>query len=85
MDFNIEGKNVAIIGTGASAIQAIPAIADKVKSLTVFQRTPAWVPKRRKFEFPTWLQVCLLFTLAIKAGGSNLHIFCSGCLLLSLH
>ena len=53
----ITGKNVAVIGTGASAIQAVPAIADKVKSLTVFQRTPAWSPIRKNYYFPDWLKV----------------------------
>jgi cation diffusion facilitator CzcD-associated flavoprotein CzcO len=41
-DQNLAGKRVAIIGTGASAIQVIPEIAPIVKHLTVFQRTPIW-------------------------------------------
>jgi cation diffusion facilitator CzcD-associated flavoprotein CzcO len=42
----LEGRRVGIIGTGASAIQIIPAIAPAVKKLTVFQRTPIWcLPK----------------------------------------
>ncbi|MCP5163130.1 MAG: NAD(P)/FAD-dependent oxidoreductase [Hahellaceae bacterium] len=41
--YALEGKKVAVIGTGASAIQVVPAIAPKVKSLTLYQRTPAWV------------------------------------------
>ena len=36
------GKRVAVIGTGATAIQAIPEIAKSAGSLTVFQRTPNW-------------------------------------------
>ncbi|WP_249148056.1 NAD(P)/FAD-dependent oxidoreductase [Bradyrhizobium sp. AUGA SZCCT0177] len=36
------GKKVAIIGTGATAIQVIGEIADKVGELTVFQRRPNW-------------------------------------------
>ena len=40
---DVTGKNVAIIGTGASAMQIVPAIADHVKHLTVFQRSPQWV------------------------------------------
>jgi cation diffusion facilitator CzcD-associated flavoprotein CzcO len=36
------GKRVAVIGTGASAVQAIPEIAKTVGHLTVFQRTPNW-------------------------------------------
>ena len=43
---DLRGKRVAVIGTGASAIQIIPAIAPEVAQLTVFQRTPIWcLPK----------------------------------------
>jgi cation diffusion facilitator CzcD-associated flavoprotein CzcO len=57
---------VAVIGTGASAIQAVPSIIDKVGHLTLFQRTPAWVlPKpdmrfdakqQERFEKHPWVQ-----------------------------
>ena len=43
---DLRGKNVGIIGTGASAAQVITSIADDVKSLTVFQRTPTWALPR---------------------------------------
>jgi cation diffusion facilitator CzcD-associated flavoprotein CzcO len=44
--FPIEGKTVAVIGTGASAIQIVPAIAPKVGRMHLFQRTAPWiVPK----------------------------------------
>ena len=36
------GKKVAVIGTGSSAIQAIPLIAEQAEELTVYQRTPAY-------------------------------------------
>ncbi len=39
----LAGRHVAVIGTGASAIQTVPEIAPLVASLTVFQRTPSWV------------------------------------------
>jgi len=39
---DLTGKRVAIIGTGASAVQVIPEIAPIVEHLTVFQRTPIW-------------------------------------------
>lgn len=39
---DLTGKRVAVIGNGASAIQFIPIIAQQVKQLTVFQRTPNW-------------------------------------------
>ena len=45
-DLDLSGKRVAVIGTGASAIQFVPQIAPKVESLALFQRTPPWiVPK----------------------------------------
>jgi cation diffusion facilitator CzcD-associated flavoprotein CzcO len=40
------GERVASIGTGASAIQYVPAIAAETAHLTVFQRTPVWVSPR---------------------------------------
>jgi len=39
---SFEGKRVAVIGTGATAVQAITEIAKTVGQLTVFQRTPNW-------------------------------------------
>jgi cation diffusion facilitator CzcD-associated flavoprotein CzcO len=42
-DHDLTGKRVAVIGTGASAIQIIPEIQPKVGRLTLFQRTPSWV------------------------------------------
>ncbi|GGK47129.1 flavin-containing monooxygenase [Nocardia camponoti] len=45
-DANLEGKRVAIIGTGASSIQIVPAIANKVASLDVYQRTAPWLLPR---------------------------------------
>lgn len=44
---NLAGKDVGVIGTGSSGIQAIPVIAEQARSLTVFQRTPSFsVPAR---------------------------------------
>lgn len=45
-DFDLRGKRVAMIGTGASAIQIVPAIQPDVAKLTLFQRTPPWVMPR---------------------------------------
>lgn len=39
---DVSGKRVAIIGTGASAMQIVPTIIDRAASVTVFQRTPQW-------------------------------------------
>ncbi|GAA0654330.1 NAD(P)/FAD-dependent oxidoreductase [Streptomyces thermocarboxydovorans] len=45
-DYDLRGKRVAMIGTGASAIQIVPSIQPEVSRLTLFQRTPAWVLPR---------------------------------------
>ncbi|AXQ29999.1 NAD(P)/FAD-dependent oxidoreductase [Solimonas sp. K1W22B-7] len=41
--YELEGKRVAVIGTGASAIQFVPQIAKKVARLDLYQRTPTWI------------------------------------------
>lgn len=46
-DHDLTGKRVAVIGTGASAIQFVPAIQPKVAELTLFQRTPPWIVPRK--------------------------------------
>jgi cation diffusion facilitator CzcD-associated flavoprotein CzcO len=46
-DVDLAGARVAVIGTGASAIQFVPEIAPKVGSLSLFQRTAPWVLPRQ--------------------------------------
>ena len=46
----LAGKRVAVIGTGASAFQAVPAIAPSVAELFLFQRTPPWVNPRPDYQ-----------------------------------
>ncbi|MFC4699443.1 flavin-containing monooxygenase [Glaciecola siphonariae] len=58
-DLDISNKRVAIIGSGASAVQIIPAIAKDVAKLHVFQRTPHWVLSRPDIVFPGWFKKCL--------------------------
>ena len=63
---DLRGRRVAVIGTGASAIQFVPAVAPGVEHLTLFQRTAPWVlPKpdkpisdrtRRAFRRVPWLR-----------------------------
>lgn len=50
-DADLAGKDVAVIGTGASAVQVVPAIAPEVGSLSVFQRTAAWVMPKHDAAF----------------------------------
>lgn len=53
-DVTLTGKRVAIIGSGASAAQIIPAIQPEVAELHVFQRSPHWVMPRPDRKFRPW-------------------------------
>ncbi|MFD8080181.1 flavin-containing monooxygenase [Kitasatospora sp. NPDC059722] len=70
-DFDLTGKRVAMVGTGASAAQIIPSIQPKVGKLTVFQRTPAWVLPRRDREITQlekWLHGRFPVTGKVRRG-----------------
>lgn len=58
-DFSLKDKKVAIIGSGASAAQIIPAIVDEVRTLAVFQRSAHWIIPRPDIKFSTWVQKLL--------------------------
>jgi cation diffusion facilitator CzcD-associated flavoprotein CzcO len=51
-DFDYSGKRIAVIGTGATALQLIPEMADVASHLTVFQRTPIWVAPKPDAKIP---------------------------------
>ncbi|WP_343983783.1 NAD(P)/FAD-dependent oxidoreductase, partial [Streptosporangium amethystogenes] len=50
---DLTGKRVAVIGTGASAVQFVPQIAGKVSRLHLFQRTPPWIQPKPDLVFST--------------------------------
>ena len=53
-ELDVAGRRVGVIGTGASAIQLVPAIAGTAAHVTVFQRTPPWLlPKPDRRYGPT--------------------------------
>lgn len=58
-NYRLKGKRVAIIGSGASAAQIIPAIAGDVKHLYVFQRSAHWVMPRNDYVFKPWQRALL--------------------------
>jgi len=86
---DVTGKRVAVIGTGASAMQIVPAIADSVEELTVYQRSPQWIaPSSNYFDqipegvhwlmnhvpfYRAWYRFRLAWTFNDKAHAS-LHI-----------
>ncbi|MFN8356111.1 MAG: NAD(P)/FAD-dependent oxidoreductase [Spirosomataceae bacterium] len=80
---SLHHKRVAVIGTGASAIQIIPSIAPDVQKLVVFQRTAPWVAPRpdrmasafekklfRQFPFLQWsLRSLIYWILELRGTG----------------
>ncbi len=71
--YDLRGKRVAVIGTGASAVQVVPAIADAVGTLHVFQRTPAWVLPRPDREIPPWMTSLFHAVPATQARRASGH------------
>lgn len=51
-DYDLRGKRVAVVGTGASAVQFVPEIAPLVARLTVYQRSGNWFLARRNKPYP---------------------------------
>ncbi|HVT67480.1 MAG TPA: NAD(P)/FAD-dependent oxidoreductase [Trebonia sp.] len=48
---DLDGKTVAIVGTGSTAVQIVPAIAPRVGQLYVYQREPGWIEPKQEREF----------------------------------
>lgn len=72
-DVPLAGKRVAVIGTGASAMQLIPEIAPEVGELLVFQRTPAWLAPTPDYHDPVPAGARWLY--AHVPGYSEFHRF----------
>ncbi len=49
---DVAGKHVAVVGTGASSMQIVPAIADQVTGLTIYQRSPQWARPIPRYHDP---------------------------------
>jgi len=64
---DLKGKRVAVVGTGASAIQFVPQIAPLVARLDVYQRTPAWVIPKPDRAFAQW-ETALLRIAPLRAA-----------------
>ncbi len=71
----LKGKRIGVIGTGASAIQIVPALAPESAKLTLFQRTPAWVVPKfdRKFAGD---EISLLERYPILERWERLKLYC---------
>lgn len=68
-DYDLTGKNVAVIGTGASAIQIIPEVVKTAASVKVFQRTPGWVMPRLDVATPKVAQAVFKKAPAVQQAA----------------
>jgi len=71
-DYELKGKRVAVIGTGASAIQFVPQIQKSVAQLDLYQRTPPWIlpkPDRKVTAFEHKLFKALPLTQRLFRGA----------------
>jgi cation diffusion facilitator CzcD-associated flavoprotein CzcO len=53
-DVDLAGRRVAVIGTGCSAIQVVPAIQPIVEKVDVYQRSPGWTIPKMDYAYPEW-------------------------------
>lgn len=70
---DVAGKRVGVVGTGASAIQLVPAIAEAAAKVVVFQRTPPWTlpkPNRRYGRIRRALNRRFPAVLRLSRGGT---------------
>jgi cation diffusion facilitator CzcD-associated flavoprotein CzcO len=73
---DLSGERVAVIGTGASAIQVVPAIQPIVDSVAVYQRTPAWVVPRTDHPVRPWMRLLYRSVPGLQRGvRAMLYLF----------
>lgn len=57
--FDARGKRIAVIGTGASAVQFVPELAREAARVDVYQRTPPWMLPRRNNDYAPWAKALI--------------------------
>lgn len=74
-DVSLEGRNVAVVGTGASAIQFAPAVAQLARKTTIYQRSAPWILAKGDRTYADWeRQMFERFPLRVRRlaqGGSS--------------
>lgn len=65
--YDLRGKRVAVVGTGASAVQFVPEIAPKVDRLVVFQRTGNWFLPRKNRPYPRIFKAIVRWVPGVQA------------------
>jgi cation diffusion facilitator CzcD-associated flavoprotein CzcO len=71
-DYDLRGKRVAVIGTGASAVQFVPEVAEIAERLVVFQRAANWFLPRRNRAYPALLKTAFgAFRVSRPSAGAS--------------
>ena len=68
-NYSLEGKKVAVIGNGASAIQFIPHVIEQAEKTVVFQRSPNWIMRKGRknlYAFEQWAHRYVPFALKVR-------------------
>jgi len=65
-DYDLSGKRVAVIGTGASAVQFVPEVAKQAGRVYVFQRTGNWFLPRRNRAYPAFVKGVIRFVPGVQ-------------------
>jgi cation diffusion facilitator CzcD-associated flavoprotein CzcO len=67
-DYDLAGKRVAVVGTGASAVQFVPEIAPAVAKLTIFQRSGNWFLPRKSRPYSRAFRALVRWVPGVQAG-----------------
>lgn len=74
-DYALAGKRVAVLGTGASALQFVPEVAEQVAHLKVFQRSPAYIIPRPNPAYSGWQKSLFrAFPAAMKLYRASIYL-----------
>jgi cation diffusion facilitator CzcD-associated flavoprotein CzcO len=65
--YDLQGKRVAVVGTGASAVQFVPEVAREAAHLDVFQRTGNWFLPRKNHPYPRWVKAIIKYVPGVQA------------------
>jgi len=74
-DVDLSGKRVAVVGTGCSAIQVVPAIQPQVAQLDVYQRSPGWTLPKMDFEYSARAQALFSRPLLRRLDRASVFAF----------
>lgn len=70
---DLTGKRVAVVGSGASAVQLVPAIVDRVAQLQVIQRSPNWIGNKWNHRTSRWIRRLLRVAPGLARAQHNLE------------